>query len=259
MEHVTPTPGLMEEMTWQEVRDAAQSGLPVVLPMGSTEQHGPHLPLNTDCIIPVAIALEAAKSVPLVVAPPIRFGAMSRALSGGGESFPGTLSLRAATLIEMVHEVLLGLTKSGFRKLCLLNWHYENAAYLWEAADLTVARQPEVRVLVLEEPLPHFSDDELKQLFPKGFHGFEFEHASHLETSMMYVLRPDLVRRALIANDQAARHPSWDVAPAPDEFIPKSGVLMRPTDANEDAGHRFLAAGAARLVEALRTEFGDGR
>jgi creatinine amidohydrolase len=250
------TPNLMEEMTWQEVRDAAHSGLPVVLPMGSTEQHGPHLPLNTDCIIPVAIALEAAKLVPLVVAPPVRFGAMSRALSGGGEGFPGTLSLRAATLVETIHELLLGLAKSGFRKLCLLNWHYENAAYLWEAADLTVSRRPDVRILVLEEPLPHFSAEEIQELFPKGFHGFEFEHASHLETSMMLVLRPDLVRRDRIANDQAARHPSWDVVPAPEEFIPKSGVLMRPSDATEEAGHRFLAVGAARLAEAIRTEFG---
>jgi creatinine amidohydrolase len=251
------TPNLMEEMTWQEVRDAADSGLPVVLPMGSTEQHGPHLPLNTDCIIPVAIALEAARVVPLVVAPPVRFGAMSRSLSGGGEGFPGTLSLRAATLIETIHEVLLGLAKSGFRKLCLLNWHYENAAYLWEAADLTVARRSDVRILILEEPLPHFSMEELQELFPKGFHGFEFEHASHLETSMMYVLRPDLVRRDRIANDQAARHPSWDVVPAPEEFIPNSGVLMRPSDATEEAGRRFLAVGAARLAEAIRTEFGE--
>ena len=47
----------MEEMTWQEVRGAAAEGLPVVLPVGSTEQHGPHLPLNTDCVIPQAIAL----------------------------------------------------------------------------------------------------------------------------------------------------------------------------------------------------------
>jgi creatinine amidohydrolase len=250
------TPHLMEDMTWVEVKAAADAGLPAVLPIGSTEQHGPHLPLNTDCVIPQGIALAAARRTPLVVAPPIRFGAMSRPLSGGGERFPGTLSLRADTLISTLREVLLGLAKAGFRNLCLFNWHYENASYLWEAADLAVAQRPDIRVLVLESPMPEFSAQELAELFPSGFTGWEFEHASHLETSMMYVLRPDLVRRDKVADDHAERHPSWDVVPAPAEFIPASGVLMRPTDANEEAGKRFVEAAVARLVEAITTEFG---
>jgi creatinine amidohydrolase len=245
----------MEEMTWQEVRDAATAALPAVLPIGSTEQHGPHLPLNTDAVIPTEIALAAAQITPMVVAPAIHYGAMSRPLSGGGERFPGTVSLRAATLIATIREALLGLAKSGFDKLCLFNWHYENAAYLWEAADLAVAARSDVRVLVMEHPMPEFSEQELNELFPKGFTGWNFEHASHLETSIMLVLRPELVRRDLIADDHAARAPSWDVVPAPDEFVPRSGVLMKPTHASEEAGKRFLEASVGRLVEAIGTEF----
>lgn len=243
-------------MTWQEVAQAARSGLPVVLPMGSTEQHGPHLPLNTDCIIPVAIALEAARHVPLVVAPPVRFGAKSRALSGGGEGFPGTISLSAVTLMATIREVLEGLTRTGFTKLCVLNWHYENAGYLWEAADAVASNRTDVKILVLEQPLPTFSEKELAALFPNGFTGWDLEHASNLETSMMLVIRPDLVRRDRIADDAAARHPSWDVVPTPLEFVPQSGVLSRPTDATEAAGRHFLDAASKRLVEALREEFG---
>lgn len=250
-----PTPHLIEEMTWEEVRDAAASGKPVVLPVGATEQHGPHLPLDTDCIIPVGIALQAAAQVPLVVAPPIRFGAKSRALSGGGEGFPGTLSIPARTLIETIHEVLSGLARSGFTRLCLLNWHYENKGYLWEAADLTGERFPGIRILVLEDPLPEFTDADLKELFPSGFRGWEFEHASLVETSIMYVLRPDLVRRERIVDDSAARRPSWDVVPAPPEFVTRSGVLWKPSEATEVAGRRFLQAAADRLAEAIRTEF----
>lgn len=246
---------LMEEMTWPEVRDAAAANRPVVLAVGSTEQHGPHLPLDTDCVLPVAVALEAARQVPLVVAPPIRFGAMSRALSGGGETFPGTLSLRATTLIATIQEVMLGLARSGFRQICLQNWHYENAGYLWEAADLAVARAGGVRVLVLESPVPEFSAHELDELFPNGFPGWDVEHASIMETSMMLVVRPDLVRRDRIVDDQARRHPSWDVVPAPDDFIPKSGILWHPTESTEQIGRRFLDAAVGRLVEALRTEF----
>ena len=72
---------LYEELTWEEVRDAAAADLPVVVSIGSTEQHGPHLPLATDCILPVGVALEAGKQTSLLVAPPIRFGARSRALT----------------------------------------------------------------------------------------------------------------------------------------------------------------------------------
>jgi creatinine amidohydrolase len=246
----------MEEMTWQEVRDAAAAGLPAVVTLGSTEQHGPHLPLGTDAIIPVEIALSAAQLEPLVVAPPIHYGAMSRPLIGGGEGFPGTVSLRAATLISTITEVLRGLAKSGFRNLVLFNWHFENGAYLWEAADLAVKACDGVRVLVIESPMPEFSESELAELFPNGFTGWNFEHASHLETSIMMVLRPDLVRRDRIADDRAERAPDWDVVPAPPAFIPASGVLMKPTDANEESGRRFLEASANRLVTAIRTEFG---
>jgi len=248
--------GLMELMTWVEVREAAAGGLPVVLPMGSTEQHGPHLPLNTDCVIPVGIALETAKRLPLVVAPPVRFGARSRPLSGGGEGFAGTLSLRATTLMQTVQEVLEALARTGFRRICVLNWHYENAAYLWEPCDLAAANHPGVRILLIEDPMPQFSDAELAELYPRGFPGWDVEHASIMETSLMEVLAPASVRHDLVADDEAARRPSWDVLPAPDEFIPKSGVLWHPTEASREIGQRFLEDCSKRLEEALRSEFG---
>ena len=251
---MAPIPRLMEDMTWPDVQAAAAARVPVVLPTGSTEQHGPHLPLSTDAVIAQGIAMDAAGSIDLVVAPTIHYGAMSRPLIGGGERFPGTVSLRAATFIATVKDVLLGLAKSGFERVCILNWHYENAAYLWEAADLAVAQHSALRVLVIESPLPTFSAEELAELFPSGYAGLEVEHASHLETSMMYVLRPDLVRADKIRDDHAERHPAWDVVPAPDAFIPRTGVLWKPSEANEAAGKRFLAATAERLVEAVTTE-----
>jgi creatinine amidohydrolase len=247
----------MEEMSWPEVRDAAEAGLPAVVPIGSTEQHGPHLPLATDSILPVGVALEAARQIPMVIAPAIRYGARSRALSGGGETFPGTLSIRASTLTTTVTEVLLGLHRSGFRRLVVQNWHYENAGHLWEACDIAVEAAPDIRILLVENPMPDFSEEELAELFPKGFPGWDVEHASIMETSMMLALRPDLVREDSIADDEAARHPSWDVVPAPRDFIPESGVLWHPSEATTEIGHKFVRACAARLVEAMRTEFPD--
>jgi creatinine amidohydrolase len=107
----------------------------------------------------------------------------------------------------------------------------------------------------MEDPWPAFSDRELDELFPGGFPGWDVEHASIMETSMMLALHPDLVRRDRIVDDEAERHPSWDVVPAPAAFIPKSGVLWHPSVASADLGRRFLVAASDRLAEALRIEF----
>jgi creatinine amidohydrolase len=245
----------MDDMTWPELGDAAAAGLPALLSIGATEQHGPHLPLATDSILPVGVALEAAREVPMVIAPAIRYGARSRALSGGGETFPGTLSLRLTTLIATISEVISGLHRSGFRRVVVQNWHYENAGVLWEACDLAVGAAPDLRILLLENPMPDFTAEQLAELFPGGFPGWDVEHASIMETSMMLALRPELVRTDRITDDEAKRHPSWDVVPAPADFIPASGVLWHPSEATVQGGRRFVQAAAERLVEAMRAEF----
>jgi creatinine amidohydrolase len=204
----------------------------------------------------VGVALETCKALPLVVAPPVRFGAHSRPLSGGGESFPGNLSLRLSTLITTLTEVLGGLARAGFTRIVLQNWHYENAGVLWEAADQAIERYPDLRILLLENPMPEFTPEELDELFPGGFPGWDVEHASIMETSMMMIIRPDLVRTDAIVDDEAVRHPTWDVVPAPDDFIPKTGVLWHPTKANPEIGRKLVDAAAQRLEEAMRTELG---
>ena len=247
---------LLEEMTWPEVKAAADAGLPAVLALGSTEQHGPHLPLNTDCVLPVSIAVAAAERYPLVVAPPIRYGAKSRALSGGGEGFPGTISLQATTVLATVRDVLGGLARSGLTNVCIQAFHSENAALGWEAADLAVADHPGLKVLMLEHAMPALSKAELGEIFGDSFGGWELEHAAHAETSLMLAVRPDLVLQDRMVDDAAARRPGWDVLPAPPEFVPESGVLWRASKSNADAGRMMLDRAVARLVEALTTEFG---
>jgi creatinine amidohydrolase len=249
-------PVLMEEMTWPEVRAAASDGLPVLVPVGSTEQHGPHLPLNTDCVIPQAIALGVAEDYPVVCAPPVRFGAKSRPLSGGGETFPGTLSLRATTLLATLEDVVSGLARAGFRDICMLNWHYENAPYLWEACDLASREHPDVHFLILEHSVPSLTEAELEELFGGDFRGWDVEHAALAETSLMLAIRPDLVRRDLMADDEAERNPGWEVIPAPSDTIPRSGVLWHASGSTETAGHELLSRAVRHVRGAIESEFG---
>jgi creatinine amidohydrolase len=153
----TPPRGLWEELSWTELEEAAHASLPVVLAVGSIEQHGPHLPVGTDTMLPVGVALDVCKRLPLVVAPPVRFGARSRPLSGGGESFPGNLSIRLSTLIATLAEVLGAIARAGFTRVCVQNWHYENAGALWDACDQASEQYPELRMVILENPMPEFA------------------------------------------------------------------------------------------------------
>jgi creatinine amidohydrolase len=192
-----------------------------------------------------------------VVAPPVRFGAKSRPLSGGGESFPGTLSLRATTLIAVLEDVLGALVRAGFRNICVQNWHYENASYLWEACDLATARYPDARFLIFDRSVPALSPEDLEEIFDGDFRGWDVEHAALAETSLMLAIRPDLVVTDLMDDDQAARNPGWEVIPAPPDTIPTSGVLWHAKNSNAQAGHRLLELAVKHLIRALESEFGQ--
>lgn len=90
---------LMSRLSWVDYRDRVQKfGAPVFLPVGATEQHGPHLPLGTDALLASAVAAGAAAQVGGIVAPAFSYGFKSQPKCGGGQHFCGTTSLDAATL-----------------------------------------------------------------------------------------------------------------------------------------------------------------
>src|SRR5215213_6569194 len=133
-----PRTRLLADMTWQEVEAAIEREAGVVLPVGSTEQHGYHLPLSTDAVLPTELALTVAEPLDLLVAPAVSYGYRSRPLSGGGQGFVGTTSLRATTLMALVEDVVRELIRQGFGRIVVLNWHMENQNFVYEAAYLAL-------------------------------------------------------------------------------------------------------------------------
>ena len=251
-------PQRLADLTWPEVRDRAAGGAAVVVPVGSTEQHGYHLPLCTDVVLPEQLALGVAESLDLVVAPPIAYGYRSRPLSGGGEGFPGTISLSGRTLMSLLEDVLVGLVHSGFSRLAVLNWHYENSNFVYEAAWLAHerARRDGLRVMVVEAAFSELSEQVMKTLFGDEFPGWDVEHAAVLETSLMLHLRPDLVRFERAVDDAAKRHPSYDVVPPPPDFIPESGALWKATRASPEKGAAAWPEIVSRVRDAMAAELG---
>jgi creatinine amidohydrolase len=238
MAATTPTI-LLEEMTRDDARAAFDAGAIVVVPTGSIEQHGPHLPLAVDTLVVTHIAREAAVRVtgkaPVVVAPAMHFG-----VSHHHMAFAGTLSLTSHLYVEALKELVRGLYHHGVRRIVLLNGHGGN-----EHPNGTV-----VQALVHEEGLPvviaqasywTVARDALvaagaRDVAP-GFPG----HAGGFETSLTMALRPDLVK---LDRRRAPLAPIHPVAHAT-----KAGAFQRAGGTSDDASGADAAAGQ-RLLEA---------
>lgn len=128
----------MENMTWREF--AKKKDDVIILPIGSTEQHGPHLPTCVDTVIANGFAYRIAEKINGVVAPALSYGYKSKPLSGGGPLFPGTIDLNGATLQALVMDIIDEFVRDGFTKIFILSAHFENEAFIVEAMDLCSAK-----------------------------------------------------------------------------------------------------------------------
>lgn len=249
-------PVLMAEMTRTEYEARVAESI-VILPVGSTEQHGPHLPLGADAIQVAEVAQRVAIRLGAIVAPTMPYGYRSAPRSGGGEIFSGTTSLTGQALTLVVRDVLTALVRHGARRIVVLDGHYENNMFLHEAIHLVLDARPprELRILKIlwVDPIKPAT---LERAWPDGFPGWALEHAAHLETSLLMSIRPDLVRRDAIARGSVVELPPYDIYPQPAGLIPASGVLSDPTRGSSDAGDLLLADAVDGLVDAIRTGFG---
>ncbi len=246
----------MAELTWPEYAERVRRSI-VILPVGSTEQHGPHLPLGADALQVTEVARRVALRLGAIVAPTIPYGYRSAPRSGGGEIFPGTTSLTGETLILVVRDVLRALVRHGARRIVVLDGHYENNMFLHEAISLVLDDAPPADLRILKvlwvDPIPA---EELERAWPRGFPGWALEHAAHLETSTILALRPDLVDRAAIASPGPVDLPPYDVYPQPSDLVPAAGVLSDPSTGSAESGERLIAAAVDGIVAVVARELG---
>ena len=244
-----------EHMTWEEYRDEVVRRV-VILPVGAFEQHGPHLPLNVDVVIPTNFAARVAKQIDGMVLAPITYGYKSHPTSGGGQLFPGTTSLDGMTLIHLALDILRETHRHGGRKFLIMNGHYENVAFLTEAIDLFLRDSSDSKVLLVSW-WDQVSDELVEEIFAgAGFPGWDTEHAGITETALMQYFAPELVREDKIIDDQSDRKPTYSIFPAPDNIIPKSGVLYKATYASREKGEKLAKHVTDRIVQIVRDELG---
>jgi len=248
------------ELPWPAYQARVEDGnVPILIPLGSMEQHGHHMPMHVDVLLPTEFARRAATEAGALVAPPFTYGYKSHQKSGGGNFFPGTTSLDGATLVNALKDVVKEFVRHGTRKLCIVNGHFENSWFITEAIDLALRELrwdgiTDVRVVVLS--YWDFVDQaSIERLYPDGFLGWDIEHGGVLETSLMLRLHPDLVSLQDAVDHQPASFPPYDVYPARPEWTPASGTLSSAKDATAEKGDILLDVCTRGIVAALRTEF----
>ncbi len=240
---------LMEEMTWLEIKQAVASGKETaILVAASIEQHGPHLPTATDTIIGYALAEAVAKKLgSALVAPVIR-----PALSFHHIDFPGTITLRMQTFVKVLEECCVSLKAHGFKNIVLFVSHGGNSDAL-KAFTPSIAQKigPEIQLLFVYSLEKNISAMQ-EFLAQKGITPAKAGvHSGFSETSLMLMLRPDLVNMEKAVpglTDEPFYRPENINKSKISSFIhgiksqSANGILGDPTGANAEIGKEIFEA-----------------
>lgn len=225
----------MTNMIWQEF--AKKKDDVIILPIGATEQHGPHLPLCVDTVIAEQFAYRIADKINGVVAPTLSYGYKSKPLSGGGPLFPGTIDLNGATLQNLVMDLIDEFVKDGFKKIYIFSAHFENEAFIVEAMDLVSAKHGEDIQILLTNWWDPMSPDTIDKIFDEvPFPGWALEHAAVTETSLMMYFKPELVREEAILEMTNAEPGTYFRYPIEKGIVPDTGVLASAKSSSPEKG-----------------------
>jgi creatinine amidohydrolase len=225
-------PVLWEQATWEEIAQLRAAGMDMaILPVGATEQHGPHLSLDVDTrsATDVAHAVSAATGVPVL--PAIPYGCSL----GHSRRWPGTLALSPHTLIDLVAEIGDWAIGAGFRRLLILNGHVTNFAPLRCALELLRSRHDDAMVAVLSL---HEISARVKQAYGADADDW---HANAAETSLMLDRAPAAVRADRIAAADDPDRTAGLLFSHPVNHTSENGVTGAPSRASREAGAQLFA------------------
>ncbi len=222
-------PLLWETLTWEEIA-ALRSHIDLcLLPVGATEQHGPHLGVGMDSYSAIALCEAVSRETGVPVLPPLRYGCSL----GHSHRWPGTLSLQPKTLIDVAVELFEWLHRAGFKRLIFVNGHVGNAAPLRCAVDIIRSRFDDAFVRVCN--IPEISPRVRSEFFADA----EDWHANAAETSLMLVVAPELVRADKLAGSDDEDRTAGLVFTHPVNRTSRNGVTGFPSRASRDQGERL--------------------
>jgi len=179
-----PSTVFLGEMTNPEVEAFLRDHDTVIVPTGSTEQHGPHAPLGTDALIPTEVARRIASRVGAAVAPAINYS-----LSYPHAGFRGVVHIRVSTFMALIEDLCVGLATMGFTRIVFLNGHYDNTYAIAYACASVATRLPAgVRAFPV-----NYWDGMTPEEAAEFFDPANGLHANKGETSAVMAIDPNLV------------------------------------------------------------------
>jgi len=214
---------LIEEITSEEFARRVKKKPLVIVPFGSVEEHGSHLPLCTDSFQAEEIALRIAPMFDAMVCPAIRYGECRST-----RNFPGTLSLSSETVKGLAKDIISELCRNGIDKIMVISGHAGSShmAALKEAALEVVERQKNLKVMVLSDY------DIAYELRGKEFPEND-GHGGLIETSRILGIRPKLVGKSRPHGRE--RPPKFMILPDPEKYFP-AGIIGDSKDASAKKG-----------------------
>ena len=251
---------LLGSLSWQDAAGLDAERTVALVPVAALEQHGPHLPLDTDAFLVTRVVEAAAGRArpgdPVLVTPTIFAGSSEHHMA-----FAGTVSLRPETLAAVVRDVCSSMARHGFRRLLIVNGHGGNRAVL---AGTVQSLGLEAPVCVATLDYWTLAADAVAELRDSPAGGMA--HACEFETSLMLHLRPESVRMELIAREipeprfslerlDLFRHGPLGAYWTTHE-LSRSGVRGARDLATAEKGRAFFEAcvsGLAGLIEEQRT------
>ncbi len=178
-----------QDLTWTEARDTFKRGLVVILPIGSTEAHGPHLPLATDVIISKEMSRRAADKLDLQNIETLVLPAIAYSVTDFSADFAGTISIRKETAAALIHDICVSLYEQGARLIAIANSHLEPEHFASINDAIETVKQETGRTVAFPDKRKRRWAATLSEEFRRGDC-----HAGSYETSLVMAARPELVR-----------------------------------------------------------------
>jgi len=232
------------QSTWAELpgRLAAVNGA-ALLPVGATEQHGPHLGTGIDTAIADTLCRAVAQATGVPMLPTLPYGCSI----GHSQRWPGTLAVQPITLIELVKQIGDWAYHSGVRRLFIVNSHVTNAAPLRCALEMLRAEHDALMVALINSV-------EISERV-RAFHFADAAdfHANDAETSLMLATAPELVRPAVMPTADDADRTGGCVFSHPVNRTSTNGVTGYPSRATAAKGQEWFAWMVADLSERVRS------
>jgi creatinine amidohydrolase len=236
--------------TWPDVEDYLKDSQGIIIPIGSTEQHGPNGLIGTDAICAEVVAKRTGELAKALVAPTISVGMAQHHLG-----FAGSMTLRPSTLIAVVRDNVVSLARHGFRRFYFINGHGGNIATVTAAFSEIYAEssmdgagnQPSLKCRLKN----WWEAPAVKSLSRELYGIAEGSHATPSEVSLTWHAYPEAAR-IMTLNPPIA--PSGDFADAEDyrRNFPDGRIGSNPGLATGEAGAKFLAAAAEFLAKDYR-------